>query len=97
MSKGCSRQRVEPRALDHQALSGTLAGCGVDALIGGLLAPDEQPAHVGRRARKGPTVEKRLANVLDARLDATLVLGVADWGGNGLEEVVAGEVQETAD
>ena len=32
-----------------------------------------------------------MANEFDAGLDATFVLGIAHWGGNGLEEVLPGE------
>jgi hypothetical protein len=35
-----------------------------------------------------------VADVFDARFDAALVLGVADRGGGGLEEVVASEGEE---
>ena len=44
--------------------------------------------------REGAAIEERLAQVLDAVFDPPLGLRVTDGGSSGLEEVVAGEVQE---
>ena len=79
---------------DEEPLGGTLARGGVDALVGGLVAPrGGLRAHVLER-REPASVEEREPPYLMARLDLPLRLGVADGGRGDLEEVVPGEGEE---
>ena len=93
--EGASRQRSQTGAFDEQSLARALAGGGVDAVVGDLVAPLRRlGADVVERA-EGAAVEERVADVLDGALDAALGLGVAHGGGGGLEQVVTGEREQT--
>ena len=88
-------QRSQPWGFHQQPLARALAGGGVDAVVGDLVAPlGGLGADVVERA-EGAAVEERVADVLDGALDAALGLGVAHGGSGGLEQVVTCEREQT--
>src|SRR5579863_40226 len=88
------RKWTQSRTLDEEPVGGALAGGGVQALIGRLIAPASGlGAQVFERGEGAP-VEERVANVFDARLDAALGLGIAHRRGDGLKQVVPSEVEK---
>jgi len=92
--EGPLRQGAQASALDEEPVRRALPGRGVEPQVGGLVAPAcGLLAQVGEGG-EGAAVEERLAQVADARLDASFGLRVAHRRGGGLEEVVAGEGEE---
>ena len=89
-------QRPQPRALHQEPLARALAGGGVDAVVGDLVAPRSGLGADVVEGAEGASVEERVADVLDGALDAALGLGVAHGGSGGLEQVVTCEARADA-
>jgi hypothetical protein len=67
----------------------------MDAAIGDLVSPGQSLSVDIGQGEEGPSRKKIPFNVLHISFDATFLMGRFDVTGGGVEEVVAGEIEET--